>query len=398
MARIPIIITVFLGAASFSLFADTVREAPFVPRDAESAAQGGSRVAVARGYGALFSNPAGFARGEASLTPVSISVWMLARPRRIPALLDLLRRRDGDAPGKTDLPAAQFESDGFGLGAALGIGYAGGGLGIGFQAAFDGFFSGASFPDDLTGELLSEFSLVVGYAFTFQLSGARLLLGADVRPLVRVHSLFDGDSTAALIHRFFGTSTSRDDLDPWENTWALNGSGIAVDAGLILSSGPFSLGLAARDIFDTRLRYSWNSLDAVGSSLLRGGLPPMVVPPGDADYLVPMSLSLGLAVEPDLGGLSRLLEPRLHGEVRDAFGALDPPGPAVPFSRRLRLGAELGLFRLVRLRAGLDGGLPAFGAGLELPTLQINCAVFRTRTGPDRREVPGVSLELALRF
>ncbi len=384
--------------AAAAAFPDTVREMPFQPFYAESAAQGGSRVATASGYDALFSNPAGFANGKGGFTLGSFSLWMLARPDRVPGLLDLMRTRDGSDSGEAEVLAAQAESDGFGLGTALGIGFVGGGLGIGFQAGYDSYFYGSSFPDNLQGVLLSEFSFVVGYALTFHLPGIKLLLGADIRPHIRVHSLFDSAASAALAHDFFGVATSYDDVDPYGATWALNGSGIAVDAGLIASAGPFSLGVSARDVFDTQIRYSWNSLKSVKSSLLGGGLPPAFPVPGDADYFVPMSVSAGLSFHPDLGKFSRILDPRLHGEISDVFGALDPPGTEPAFSERLRLGAEIRLLSRLSLRGGLNGGLPAFGAGLRLFIFDFNFAVFGTRTGPDGREVPGASLDFAIRL
>lgn len=388
----PVLLCLFV----FLSHAQTVREQPFQLQHPELMAQGGSYTAVAEGYNSLFTNPAGFANGSGSITLGALSMWMRSRPDEIPGLANLLYARDGDDPDARAMLAEKFTGDGYSMGGSLGLGYVRRGLGIGFLAGWDTSFFGPSFPDGLEGVLDYEFMLVVGYSATLHLGGVRLLAGADIRPLVRVHALFDAAASAAMVNKYFGVPTSHDGTDPYAVTDALNGSGIALDAGLLAFTGPFTFGLSVRDIFDTEIRYSRNSLADVNSAILHGGLPQATPVPGD--YIVPMSFSAGAAFRPDLGGFSRFLAPVIHCEVRDPFGALDPPGKQPGLTERLRVGAEVKLLSSLSLRGGWNGGLPSAGIGLHLLFLDLNFAVFETRSGPDSRKVPGAALEMAIRW
>lgn len=386
-----------LYASTYGLSAETVRQKPFETFEPRVVAQGGSRTAVAEGYFSLFSNPAGFANGDGDVTLLSSSFWMHGDPEHAADMARLLK--SGDGSDSLASLGGRFTGQGFGFGASLGMGYVRKGLGLGFTAAFDEYYQGPSFPEHITGLLTTEFSLIGGYAVPLHIGWLTMAVGADVRPLVRVYAPLDNTASARMIHYYFGVDAG-DGRDPFKNTYALNGTGVAVDAGLLAEAGPFTFGFALRDIFDTQLRYSWNSLADVRSSIRNWGLPAENSILG-TDYIIPMSMSLGLAFRPDFGDAADIIDPVVHCEWYDPFGALDDDGiPEPSFLDRLRFGVETRIFRRLRLWGGWNRGGPSFGAGLRLSVVEIGCAYFSREIvwNSEYHKVTGITLNFSLRL
>jgi hypothetical protein len=377
--------------------AETITEAPFKPFHPEFMAQGASYTTIARGYNSLFTNPAGFGEPRGELTVGALSFWSHSGLRQSPELIRMLFSGGADGAADQDYLDKQFSGAGYGLGGSFGLGYTSKGFGIGFLAGFDTFLSGDDYPSELSGYLLNEYMIVAGYSFSFDFSWIKLLVGADVRPLVRIHSILDNEASALMVHRYFNADIGPNPGDPFKSLFALNGSGVAIDAGLIAHSGPVSLGLVFRDIFDTQLRYSLNSLGEIRNAMKKGGLPPAQAAPGDSVYIIPMSTAVGAAFHPDMGGLSRYFRPLLHFEINDPLGAFESRDS---FVERFRMGGEIKIFNNLSLRGGLLRGYPTYGAGFSFFIFDLNVAVFNA--GLSRRSgsgnVPGISVEAAVRW
>ncbi|TVQ41245.1 MAG: hypothetical protein EA384_00545 [Spirochaetaceae bacterium] len=370
-------------------------------------AQGGSYTAIARGYNALFSNPAGFARPEGELTLLSATMWMHSRPHAvIPGAAALFR---GTLEGDRRRIEEQFTSRGFGTGGAAGIGYVGNNLGIGVSAVFDALLFGQSFPTaddqgDIEGVLASEISIIGGFAVPFTLGGARVSLGGDLRPFVRAYSYVeDATLTAGMIARYLGVDSLHADEAFMDNTPVLNGFGLGFDLGLLVEWRQATVGLSLRDIGGTDLNFSSHSLERVWAAIRTGSLPAPAQS-GDQGYVeqryyVPMSANLGVAYHPRLTGFGRRLDPVVHVEVRDLLRAADHDTPAGSLLH-LHAGAQISLWDSFALRGGLYQGHPTFGAGLSVGFLDLNAALFTREFGayPGDRPVSGASLEAALRF
>ena len=115
--------------------------------------QGGSYAAVAEGYSALFTNPAGIAlTTEPELTLPSVTIWAHSRPD---LLLSTIGAFSGDASDTAadgteksqedliiDTLREQFTTNGFGVGTALGSGYVGNRVGVGLEFGFDSYLYG----------------------------------------------------------------------------------------------------------------------------------------------------------------------------------------------------------------------------------------------------------------
>ncbi|MFW6339149.1 MAG: hypothetical protein ACOC25_09485 [Alkalispirochaetaceae bacterium] len=405
--RLLSLLLFFLLWPLFGAFADPITEKPFVPFSPEVLGQGGSFAAVAEGYNSFFTNPAGFALTEGEATFPSFTTWIHAKPDSILPMLAVIDGDNEDETGSTeetvvDLLEEQLTTNGFGIGSALGFGYIGNRVALGLSYGIDSYFYGRSFPLGLTGESTTELTFIAGYGHDFQAGPVQIAAGANLRPLLRVHSLIKSDTTAGIITDFTGVDTGAEGGSVLENIDALNGWGVGVDAGIIASYRDFSLGIQGRDLFNTRLRYSLNSAEEVVDALGRGGLPASSRESISAgDYIIPMELSFGLAYQPDFGALSNIVDPEVHAQVTDPFKLTDQDREkARSFWTRLHLGTEITLLNFFDVRMGVNQGYVTLGAGMDLLFLEAHFSVFTRELGryPGDRPTSGAALEMALRM
>ncbi|MFW5694653.1 MAG: hypothetical protein ACOCYB_05755 [Alkalispirochaeta sp.] len=416
-ARAAVTVSLLVAAVA-GLPAETVRQKEFQPLSPEILGQGGSYTAVAEGYSSLFTNPAGLAGTiEPEITLPSVSVWAHSRPDLLLPTIGALGGEelssDGDETSRDELIIdalrEQFTTNGFGVGSAVGFGYVGNGLGVGMNIATDSYLYGDTFPLGLEGEITSQFTLVFGYAHPFRLGPVDLSVGGALRPNLRITSLVGSDTAADLITQFTGVDTGEgdgdEDGDLLSSINALNGWGVAFDAGLLAGYRSFSLGVQARNMFNTTMQYSRNSLDEVFSALSSGGLPSAPEQGDEAyvseRYIIPVELSLGAAWQPDLGEWAAFVDPELHFQITDPFGSadLDPDRPN-SFWTRVHVGTELTFLRFFDMRFGINQGYFTLGTGMDLMFLDVQFALFSREFGryPGDQQVGGAALEFALRF
>lgn len=402
---LSLLVTLVVGV---HLAADPVKEEPFIPYSPEVLGQGGSFAAVAEGYNSFFTNPAGFAFTEGEGTFPSVTSWAHAKPDSI---LPMFAAIDGDnetEAGTTeqvvvDRLQEQLTGNGFGLGSALGFGYVGDHLALGLSYGIDSYFYGRSFPLGVTGESTTELTFIAGYAGSLQLGPVELAAGADLRPLLRVRSFINSDTTASIITDFTGVDTgTEEDASILENIQALNGWGVGIDAGIIARYRGVSLAVQGRDLFNTRLRYSLNSAEDVIDALQQRGLPADSEESIAAgDYVIPMELSFGVAYQPDLGELSNIVDPEIHAQLTDPFKLTDEDRDRPrSFWTRLHLGTEVTMLNFFDLRVGVNQGYLTLGAGMDLLFLETHFSVFTRELGryPGDRPTSGAALEFALRM
>ncbi len=411
-------IVVLTASVTFTAYPETIRQQDFRPLSPEILGQGGSFVAVAEGYSSFFTNPAGLAMTEdREFTVPSITTWIHSRPDLTLSTIGALGGQDVSADSGDedqsrediilDNLEEQFTTNGFGLGAALGLGYIGGGVGFGLNVANDIYLYGDTFPLGIEGEMNSHIQLMIGYGQPFEIGPVTLAVGGLLRPTLRVASIIDSEVAVELINTFLGVDAGETEAsgDVTETITALSGWGVGIDAGLIASYESMRLGVAARNIFNTSYQYSRNSLQDVLDALQSGGLPSE---PEDRDdpayvaenYEVPMVLSLGAAWQPEFS-FSPVFDPELHGQIDDPFGTgqIDEDRPTSIWTR-VHVGTEMTFLQFFDLRFGINQGYFTVGYGLDLSFFEIQFALYSQEYGryPGDQQVGGAALELALRF
>lgn len=372
-------------------------------------AQGGSLLATTFGADALFANPAGLAFVTEPTTVVpSLTTWVHSRPDLILTTIGAFAAEDDDDDDDDDDPildalTEQFTTNGFGFGTALGFSWAGNGLGFGLNIATDTYFYGETFPLGIEGEMTSQFALAIGYGHLFDLGPVQLSVGGALRPTLRVASFITSSTTSDLLSTFLGVDTGEDESDEelLDSLTAFNGWGVGFDMGMMARWRPVTLGVQARNLFNTDYSYSKNSLNDIISAITSGGLPATSDEVISEKYITPIEISIGALYAPDLGNLGLIVRPKVHMEIRDVFRTTDAD-PDFPrsFWTRVHAGTEVRLLNFFDARLGVNQGYLTTGFGVELGALRVNYAIYRQEFGrfPGDQPVGGAALEFALAF
>jgi hypothetical protein len=387
-----IVLLLAVGTVGFS--ADKPEE-PFVTFNPEVLAMGGAFIAASHGFNSLFYNPAGFAQPDGSFTLGSATVWLHSQPGPVFELAGDLLSKSLDENSITakivNLANDQVTSGGFGAGSSMGVGFVGGGLGLGAIAMVDSYLSGRTLMG-ISGYATATVGFVGGLALPFELLGIKFSVGADIRPMIRIHAPLKNMQALSLVNAILN------DGDAWlvfQGLPAMHGWGIGLDAGAMASLGGLTFAVSVRDIMGTTFTYTETTAGGIYTSLSNRGEFPGGTVVSDK-YYIPMDISAGIAFHPDLGGLKNFIDPMASVDCQDFIGVLNGGSPW----KLLHAGAEVKLLSFFSARAGISQGYLTAGAGVKLLFLDANFAVFTRELGKLIGDKPssGMSFELALRF
>jgi len=282
------------------------------------------------------------------------------------------------------------------IGAQVGTGYVGNGIGIGLFANAEGSFDGENLLR-ATGTAYNTITFVGGLGLSF---GA-VDLGIAVRPMVFGYTRA---AAAPVVGSLF--SGSDPDFTSMFNNTVYYGSGLGVDVGALLNLGPFAFGASVRDLLGTRILYQKAPFDAYFDALQAGALPAgeVLSPTEQATAIsIPMRINIGFAFRPNL----RILDPTLNVDLLDvtSVARMWRDGESVnpeDLLDMVNLGGELTFLRFLTVRAGFYGGYLSAGLGLKVFMLDINAAVAGVFSFSGAQFVEftdvGTSLEVAIRF
>jgi hypothetical protein len=387
-------IAAFISVVSVSpSIAATINEIPFVPLSPEVMGMGGAFIADTHGYNSFFFNPAGFSRDQGSFTLLDASSWIYSRPDQLFGLVGQSLAGTSSPQSIFNFVNDQVTTGGLGLGASLGIGYVGNGLGLGLVIIEDSMLYGQTLGG-LRGDFTATVGFIGGLSVPLDLWGFKIHLGGDIRPMIRIHAPLDNVSAVPV---FLALATGGDAFAVLNTAKALYGAGIGIDLGAIAELGWFTLGLSVRDLGGTQFKYNTASFGTVMSNLGSQFRFPGGTAVTDDQYVIPMDIAFGIGFHPDMGTFNRFVDPSISLDMHDLMGAL--AGTSSVWTL-LHAGAELKLMSLFALRAGLDQGYLTFGAGLKLLVLDINFAVFTRELGTYIGDQPnaGATLNFAIRW
>lgn len=384
MKTVALALTFLLGASS--LFAlDQVFLEPVQPVSPTLKAMGGVSTSNARGYDALFVNPAAFADEKVSLTFLSLETTSHLPLSGINQILDARDSWDNTDLLAADNPMRELVNNlvtqtGVGQEASVGLGWVGKNLGLGFLAQARVTAKGASLLETKT--VFDQTYLgVIGMAWPFQTGFGTLQLGGSVRPMQRTYALVTVGDVLDNLGKFSAYTLS-------------SGFGLGLDVGLKWKYAGFETGLAIRDASGTVLTFQEYGADEWidGLTFPSGGAET-----GTTLYRIPTVIGLGTTWTPELGSLGNLFQPSLSFDlqvpVKDEF-------TQPSFWTWTHFGAEAKFLKLFSVRTGLNQGYVTFGLGAKLLFLDFNMAVFSDEMGRfaglNRRS--GISMEWAFRL
>lgn len=393
--RVLAICAILLGLVAVgAAFANTINEIPFVPMGPEVLGRGGSSIADTRGYDSLFYNPAGFSRDPSSFTLGSTSAWVYGRPDEFISLAAQVGGGGGGASSVLTFINNQVTKGGVGAGASWGIGYVGGGLGLGASIIMDTILSGPTLLG-VTGDLTATIGFTGGLSVPFEVAGFKVHAGGDVRPMIRVHALLDNATAVGMLNAL---ATGGNAFGALGSGTGLYGVGIGLDLGAIAELGWFNVGFSIRDLGGTQFRYNQSSMSALGSSLASSLQFPSSGSLVTADqYVIPMDISLGVSFHPDFGTFNNIVDPSISLEMHNIGAGLSGQDSAWTL---LHFGVETRFFSFFTLRTGLNQGYLTLGAGLKFLVFDMNFALFTRELGAHvgDKSLSGMTMNAAIRW
>jgi len=291
------------------------------------------------------------------------------------------------------------------VGGMVGIGYVGNGIGLGLFANTEGVVGedGTNLLQ-ATGMAFNTITFVGGLGLSF----GNLHLGLAIRPTIFGYS----EISAAPIVSSYLASGSLDGFDI--STIFANsvyfGSGLAVDVGALYELGPFSFGIAAKDLLGTQIAYRTTTFDEYYQAIIAASLPlgsALTDEEEDAAWSIPMKVNVGAEFHPDLGVVSFLFDPSISVDLLDLSLALRTfqAGDQMTTDQilsMLNFGGEMNLLRFLSVRGGYYGGYLSAGIGLDIFVVDINAAIAGDfgRDADDQWGFSNVggSVEVAFRF
>jgi hypothetical protein len=347
---------------------------------------GGTFRVFSTGYDTFFGNPAGFATKNGSLTIADLATWAYFKPTQnnIDKAMAIV---DGTA---TDSETASYIGDwvinnGLGVGASLGLGWAGKGFGLGTTLVTDNVASGTS----LLGSTMTsrtQASAIAGLAFPFNLGPVNFRIGADAR----AYYLLESSPASGWPFANIATEATSDGGDPMpaiRDLDVIGGYGFAFDAGATIGFGPFIVGAMVRDY---GLEFN------MGGSKVGTIIDTMSVPlDGTTAYMLTPVVSAGAGVQLNFGNF---LAPSFYVETEDPLSVVQDGFYTI--WNKVHAGAEVKLLNFIALRAGLNKGWMSLGAGLDLFIVEVDAALFTEEMGTNPGDFgrTGIALQVAIRL
>jgi hypothetical protein len=376
---LTLIIFTFVIAASIAA-QDSISN--LSPKDARSMGMGGGFKVFSTGYQSFFGNPAGYA-DRRSITLADVALWSYVdpSPANIQALSDIAQGEMALTEAQRYLGRQVAEND-LGAGLSLGFGWTGEGLGLGLTMISEALATGPDYGS-AKATIRNEASAILGIAFPVDLGPFALTLGADVRAFYRLDStndwLFSTLADAFLNKSGYNAQIAGLDLS--------GGSGFAVDGGLTLRIGGFSLGVLVRDY-----GYSLTAGETSIGEITESYYLPFA---GDTVYTLEPRYYVGMGL---MLNHTKWLRSSIYVESDDPAGYLQGLENGVSSSfDLLHMGMELNFARFLALRVGFNKGLLSFGLGLDLSLIELDVAIFSEHPSDDRIRT-GIALQASIRI
>ena len=406
MKKKLILSILIVGLVASSLFATTFFEdeeffypdITFSPISARTEAMGGAGLATAAGADAFFLNPANLGSRRFSLNLPSVSVTIFNPKKIIDTGIpqDLVDGEELDpASAALDFLTTLNRGKGDVLTTDIATSFTGGGFGLGLQIQEQLHNYDKGTDTELVAEINVGASVGFGFRLDFIPNTLSVDIGATVRPTYKAYTEKIG--APGLITLF----TEEDAGDPAQEVmgeYALAaGYAIPFDVGVNVNL-PVGLRFStvARNLNG---KYTMTQYEKVGDWInemgdtVGFGSDVYEGDPGttsdEFEVTVPWSLDVGLGWGPEFGGFGKLLRPSFALDFVDVVGmfeAMETDENA--YWNHLRAGAEVKLFSMVDVRAGINRGALSIGVGLDLLVIHLDASYYWREKGVEIGDKP----------
>lgn len=350
-------------------------------------AMGGAQIALASGFDALFSNPAGLSRsnGELVLAGLTLGPYLMPNDEIVSLFTQVIEGREVVLSDVTNAIASLDLEQGVGTNLNLSLGFGAWGLGAGALLDIDLFMRQQGASTSIIVSPVVTASAVTGFSQRYRLGDTGMLhIGADVRGIVRMRPAVSITLSEVLgiVDDLLSADSGDVGFDPNSYPIAL-GVGVGYDAGIILESGSLIYAVSLQHIGGTRLIYSEQTIDMLGDMLssddILGALTADPIP--GFDFVIPMSLTVGMGYDPRFDLWNQPARLRLAAEYTHTFFQEASSREADTFWKNLHAGAELDILRIIKVRGGVNQGYVTCGIGLDLLFVRLDATYYSRELG-----------------
>ncbi|MFA6366861.1 MAG: hypothetical protein WCX13_06690, partial [Candidatus Hydrogenedentales bacterium] len=167
----------------------------------------------------------------------------------------------------------------------------------------------------------------------------------------------------------------------------VGGFGFAFDAGATIGIGPLMIGAMVRDY---GLEFN-RGVTKIGTLMDERTLPT----DGTDAYIFMPEVSVGAGLQFSLG---KVLAPSFYIETEDPLTFIDEGMNGM--WNKIHAGAEVKIFNVLALRAGLNKGWMSLGAGVDFFIFEADAALFTEEMGdvPGDFGRTGIAIQFAVRL
>lgn len=372
----------------------------FAPTSSRFNAMGQSGLADPSRIDSFYSNPAALSnRGFAISVPsFAFTVYNVHSIISDEQTMDIINKMvAGTAEDDEPLQLAMNLLDSLGTGhnmvmkmdAGFGIKLGAIGLGTNVQAKFHSLNEGSSFASL---KLITELNVAQTVALGLKIVDTDVV---SVSAGVAGHAIYKAYNKAMGANDIL--SIMQDDEAMNKVLWdqpIMAGYAITADAGVTvgLLNDQINLSVTANNLNGVYKMQSFTSAGDLVNSLSEGTMeePDVHVAGTSVDFEIktPWTLNFGFAFQPNLFGI----HPTITADLIDMFGMVQNFSSdtfrASDLLLHLNAGAEVDLFNLVKVRAGVDRGYMSIGAGLNLFIIGIDACYGWQEFGAELGDKP----------
>ena len=367
-------------------------------------AMGGADSALASGFSALFTNPAGLSRdgGELVLAGLTIAPYLLPSDEIIALFTQIVEGEDPVVLSDiTDALASLDLEHGVGTNLNLSLGFGAFGLGAGALIDLDLFMRQQGASTSILVHPVLTLSAVTGLSQRYTLGESAVLhIGADVRGIVRMRPAvtITLSEVLGIVDDMISSESGDSGFDP--NTYPIGvGVGIGCDAGIVLESEDMTYAVSLQNIGGTDLIYSEQTVatlnELFGSDDIIGALTSD--PLQGFSFSIPMSVTFGIGFDPRFDLFSRPARLRFAAEYTHTFYQEEDSIEASSFWKNLHLGGEIDLLGILKVRGGVNQGYFTWGAGIDLLFVRIDCTYYSRELGLYAGHIQNQAIALSVR-
>jgi hypothetical protein len=353
---------------------------------------GGAGIAVAGTSDSFFLNPAALANRKFQLSLPSIGVTVY-NPQQIleqGIIEDIKADKEEDAAQKF-LGILSRKGFNEALTSDVSFSLSAGGFGLGIQAQ-EKIHSYSPDGKTTSTKLIAEANAVATLGYGLRIHIIEDSLSIDLGVAARFN--YRAYNQAVTADDFIGLVAGTEDTDDLLNeTPLMAGWAVPIDAGVNVNLPlGFTISTVVRNLNGKYHMTAYPGIsnwakEVLGVKLTSDGSQGAGTN-SEFEFTIPWSLDAGFGWAPSFGSFDKILRPTVAVDVVDLVDLFGEEVTTERLLTHLKAGAEVKLFSMLDVRAGLNQGYITIGAGVDLFVIRLEAAYYRQEFGVQLGDKP----------